>query len=1229
MRRWNSKQLCVPASILLPVMAVAFFSVGVAEAFGEYEVAKIVAPDGATTGWMGFGCSVAFSGNVAVIGADESAYVYRYDGSNWNQEARLVAADGAPADYFGLVVSISGETIVVGARRRDESGSDSGAAYVFRYDGSHWSQEAKLVPSDGVAYDGFGSAVSLSGDRVLIGAGYANGGGGACSGVAYVFRRDSAAPGNWIQEAKLVAADGAADDFLGLDVALAGDIAVIAAWNDGNTGPGYLNGRGSAYVFRRNDGGTPDNPGDDTWSQEAKLVAADGAAGYCFGSSVAVSGNTILVGASNDGGTCSFCWDGRGAAYVFRYVGSSWSQTAKLLASDAETSAHFGEVAIEDNVAVIGAYGDDRNGAYTGAAYWFKYDGTIWRQAAKFIASDGSEMDSLGTSVAIHGGTALIPAYRDDDKGSVYVFRPAAHDCNNNGTPDIDDIGAGTSEDCNHNDIPDECEPPTDCNINGIQDICEVAHGGTGADCNGNGVPDDCDLAAGASQDCDRNLVPDECELGAGVVFRSTQLTPFGYEVPQHYVVLSPPPTGSDVKITLTVRGDFGNNEQNCLNEYFDVDINGMNLVRVFNYTGGHDCPSSPDVYAFTVPADLYNTAVATGSVSLNMVPNFRVGAYECPISPSYVSVVIEYQVMPDCNGNGVPDRCDIQDGTSGDCDNNGIPDECEDCNGNQVADACDIAAGTSRDCNANSIADECELTGRDCNANGILDSCDINGGTSHDCNANRIPDECELAGGDYLLVRTASVPAGHSPHSVAVGDFNEDGHLDLAVSNEQADQVSVLLGDGAGRFAPLTSFAGGSHGMAIAKGDFDGDGHLDLAVLNELYDNVAILRGSGLGTFALSGFYPVGDKPISLAVGDFNEDGRADLAVASYDSGQVHVLISNDQGGFDTSALVSCYQAQAILVGDFNEDRHLDVAVAASAGIRVSSGDGSGGFGVGAWYSSGFSIRSIVAADLDNDGHLDLIATSGNTREIQVLEGRGAEGFGGFSGTNVAIAPQSIVAADLNQDGQTDLVVADYNAHLVGVFRRDAYGVLGLVGTFYAGQYPRALAVGDVNEDGRPDVVAVNMQESRVSILLEGVVKADCNANLVLDECDIAGGTSRDCESNGVPDECELANQLDEDDDGVRDACDQCPHTLPGLTVDVDGCSPAVPGDMDRDGDVDLADLGLFQLCLSGSRVPQTASACQRAKLDGDDFVDANDLVIFRNCMSGSRIPADVGCAN
>jgi hypothetical protein len=82
-------------------------------------------------------------------------------------------------------------------------------------------------------------------------------------------------------------------------------------------------------------------------------------------------------------------------------------------------------------------------------------------------------------------------------------------------------------------------------------------------------------------------------------------------------------------------------------------------------------------------------------------------------------------------------------------------------------------------------------------------------------------------------------------------------------------------------------------------------------------------------------------------------------------------------------------------------------------------------------------------------------------------------------------------------------------------------------------------------------------------------------------------------------------------------------------LSVDIDGCSPAVPGDMDRDGDVDLADLGLFQVCLSGPHVAQTAPACQRAKLDGDSFIDANDVVIFRRCMSGSRIPGDIDCAD
>jgi parallel beta-helix repeat protein len=450
------------------------------------EVAKLLASDGAAGDELG--CSVGISDNTALIGAfhdddngadSGSAYVFRYDGSNWIGQAKLLPFDGAADDRFGEAVAISGDTAVIGARRDDDNGENSGAVYVFRFDGSDWALQAKLLPSDGAAGDGFGRSVAISGNTAVIGA-TGDDDNGTNSGSAYVFRYDGS---DWVEEAKLLASDGAASDLFGFSASIYGDSALIGAEDDDDNG----DNSGSAYVFRY-DGLT--------WAQEAKLLPADGEPRDYFGCSVAISGDAAVVGAynGNDNGATS------GSAYVFRYDGSNWSNEAKLLASDSAGGDNFGwSVAISGDTAVIGAKWDDDNGEDSGAAYVFRYDGANWVEQAKLLASDGAADDTFGRSVAISGGTAVIGADGDDDNGSysgsAYVFHGLS-DCQPNGTLDICDINNGTSQDCQPNGIPDEC------------DIAD----GTSEDCQPNGVPDECDIADGTSEDANGNGVPDECE---------------------------------------------------------------------------------------------------------------------------------------------------------------------------------------------------------------------------------------------------------------------------------------------------------------------------------------------------------------------------------------------------------------------------------------------------------------------------------------------------------------------------------------------------------------------------------------------------------------------------------------------------------------------------------------------------------------------------------------------
>jgi len=515
--------------------AVALLLVCAGQAAAQQnELFKLTASDGSLDDR--FGASVSISGDRAIVGADGddesgdnsgSAYVFVRSGTSWTQEAKLVAGDGSAGDLFGISVSLSSDTALVGAVFSDDNGDNSGSAYVFVRNGTTWTQQAKLLASDGIYLDYFGCSVSLSGDTALVGArGHDDNGNG--SGSGYLFVRSGA---SWTQETKLLAGDGAAGDGFGTSVSLSGDTALVGAGGDDDNGTNS----GSAYVFARS--GT-------SWTQEAKLLPSDGAASDDFGDSVSLSGDMALVGAHDDDDNGS----NSGSAYVFARSGTSWTQEAKLVAGDGATEDYFGvSVSLAGDTALVGARWDDDNGSASGSAYVFVRNGTIWTQEAKLLASDGAADDYFGVSVFLSGDMALVGARGDDDNGtdsgSAYVFLAILPDCNGNGIPDSEDISNGTSHDCNDNLIPDECDladgTSSDCNLNQIPDECDLESGvltdcdGNGIpdqcesfmdcnsngipdscepDCNENGIADECDIANGTSTDCDGGGVPDECE---------------------------------------------------------------------------------------------------------------------------------------------------------------------------------------------------------------------------------------------------------------------------------------------------------------------------------------------------------------------------------------------------------------------------------------------------------------------------------------------------------------------------------------------------------------------------------------------------------------------------------------------------------------------------------------------------------------------------------------------
>ena len=344
-----------------------------------------------------------------------SARVFTLDScGTWTQQARLMAADRIKCNWgdseeFGTSVAISGDTAVIGAFEwggylREETLWNIGAAYVFTRDtNGTWTQQAKLHASDPYYNSRFGWSVAVSGDTALIGA----------DRDTYVFTRDT--NDAWTQQAKLGVGVGWRGFPMMEAVALSGDTALI-----GNL---Y-----SAYVFTRDTNGT--------WTQQARLLPADGGEpDRWFGSSVPLSGDTALIGASadDDKGTNA------GSAYVFtRDTNGTWTQQAKLLATDGASSDYFGRsAALKGDTAVIGAKGDDGR---SGSAYVFTRDtnGT-WTQQRKLVATDRASWDFFGNSIALSDNSVLVGANWDDDKGdysgSAYVFSVPSpdSDCDGDG----------------------------------------------------------------------------------------------------------------------------------------------------------------------------------------------------------------------------------------------------------------------------------------------------------------------------------------------------------------------------------------------------------------------------------------------------------------------------------------------------------------------------------------------------------------------------------------------------------------------------------------------------------------------------------------------------------------------------------------------------------------------------------------------------------------------------
>jgi len=358
---------------------------------------KILSPDG--SGVTTFGQAVAIDGNLVAVGASTFGRAYVFNATTGAGIATLNPND-PPSHSFGYAMALEGSVVAVGARWDDQTAADAGAVYLF--DALSGTQLRKLRANDGALDDWMGYSVAMDGGIVAAGS-PRDADNGNRSGSVYLFDAASGAQLN-----KIKPADGAAFDEFGQSVAMGGGLLVVGAWSDGDNG----GGSGSAYIFDVATG-----------AQLHKLLASDGGVTDYFGSSVAIDGGLVVVGAYSD-------LNNGGAAYL--YDAATGAELDKFVASDIGNNDEAGyAVAISGGIVVVGAHKNDDAGSDSGSAYLF--DAGTGVQLAKLLPTDGTAGARFGHSVAMQGSRILVGADLDDDfgfgSGSVYFFTAPGVGC--------------------------------------------------------------------------------------------------------------------------------------------------------------------------------------------------------------------------------------------------------------------------------------------------------------------------------------------------------------------------------------------------------------------------------------------------------------------------------------------------------------------------------------------------------------------------------------------------------------------------------------------------------------------------------------------------------------------------------------------------------------------------------------------------------------------------------
>jgi hypothetical protein len=357
------------------------------------------------------------------------------------------------------------------------------------------------------------------------------------------------------------------------------------------------------------------------------------------------------------------------------------------------------------------------------------------------------------------------------------------------------------------------------------------------------------------------------------------------------------------------------------------------------------------------------------------------------------------------------------------------------------------------------------------------------------------------------IATSNSHFPTGTAPGSVEIADFNSDGKLDIVVANEQSNNVTILLGDGGGGFtqAKGSPFPAGHLPNDIAIGDFNGDGKLDLAIANHDEKHLTVLLGDGNG-----GFTPAPNSPVAVevrphvhgvATGDLNGDGNLDLVTDNWGNNQVAVLFGDGKVSFNTPATfldVGKMPYQRLRVGDLNGDGKSDIITTNLEGdnVTILLGDGKGlsKQPAGSPFPCGDSPFNFAIGDVNKDAKPDLAivnspssATRSGKDGLTILLGDGTGGFKMMTGSPFATGkiPNRVAIGDVNGDGIGDIAVSSPDGNNITLFLMSDKSSVASSSTIVGGGKPKGLAIRDLNGDGKADIVVTNNSDNTVTVML------------------------------------------------------------------------------------------------------------------------------------------------